>query len=79
MAFHRDRFWHFQIYTSDLPIPSTKSDDLTIMHADGDWQAVEGVFSKDMATIGKYLQDLEAKAQHYKNGVGNLPSQQLGS
>jgi len=26
------------------------------MHADGDWQAVEGVLRKDMATIGKYLQ-----------------------
>jgi len=26
------------------------------MHADWDWQAVEGVLSKDMATIGEYLQ-----------------------
>jgi len=22
------------------------------MHADGDWQAVEGVLTKDMATVG---------------------------
>ena len=26
------------------------------MHADGDWQAVEGVLNKDMATAGAYLQ-----------------------
>jgi len=25
------------------------------MHADGDWQAVEGVLIKDMATMGIYL------------------------
>ena len=25
------------------------------MHADGDWQAVEGALSKDMATLGEYL------------------------
>jgi len=27
------------------------ADDLAIMHADGDWQAVEGALSKDMATL----------------------------
>ena len=26
------------------------------MHADSDWHAVEGVLSKDMATVGEYLQ-----------------------
>ena len=26
------------------------------MHADGDWQTVEEVLSKDRATIGEYLQ-----------------------
>ena len=26
------------------------------MHADGDWQAVEGVLSKHMATLGEFLQ-----------------------
>jgi len=26
-------------------------DNLAIMHADGDWQALEGVISKDMATL----------------------------
>jgi len=50
------------------------------MHADGDRQAVEEVLSKDMAII-EYLPDLEAKAQHYKNGVGSLliPPKQQGS
>ena len=34
------------------------ADDLTIMHTDGNWQAVEGVrvLSKDKATLGEYLQ-----------------------
>jgi len=27
------------------------ADDLAIIHADGDWQAVEGVLSKGMATV----------------------------
>jgi len=45
---------------SDLPITVSRmyayADDLAIMHADGDWQAVEGVLSKDIATvIGKYF------------------------
>ena len=31
------------------------------MHADGDWQAVEGVLSKDMATLGEYLQTWKLK------------------
>jgi len=26
------------------------------LHADGDWQAVDGALSKDMATLGEYLQ-----------------------
>jgi len=26
------------------------------MHADGDWKAVEGVLSKEMATAGEYFQ-----------------------
>ena len=45
----------FNMYISDLPnIVSRKyahADDLTIMLADGDWQAVEGVLSKDMETV----------------------------
>ena len=50
----------FNIYTFDLPITVSRkyayADDLAITHADGDWQAVEGVLSKDMATLGGYLQ-----------------------
>jgi len=26
------------------------------MQVDGDWQAMEGVLTKDMATVGEYLQ-----------------------
>jgi len=50
----------FNIYISDLPTTVSKmyacADDLAIMHADGDWQAVEGVLTKDMATVGEYFQ-----------------------
>ena len=50
----------FNIYISDLPTTVSRkyayADDLAIMHADGDWQTVEGVLSKDMATVGEYLQ-----------------------
>jgi len=31
------------------------ADDLAIMRPDGDWQAVELVLTKDMATLGEYL------------------------
>jgi len=34
---------------------------LEIMHADGDWEAVEGVLGKDMATIGEYFQTWKLK------------------
>jgi len=49
----------FNICISDLQtIISRKyayADDLPIMHADGDWQAVVGVLSKDMATMDNNL------------------------
>jgi len=49
----------FNIYISEMPTTVTRkyayADDLAIMHADGDWQAVEGVLTKDMATAGEYL------------------------
>jgi len=39
----------FNIYISDLPTTISRkyadADDQAIMHADGDWQAVEGVLS----------------------------------
>jgi len=41
----------FNIYISDLPNTISRkyacADDLTIMHTDGDWQAVEGALSQD--------------------------------
>jgi len=51
-------------------------DNLAIMHVDRDRQAVEeGVLSKGNH---KLIQspEMETKAQHYKNGVSNLPPQQ---
>jgi len=50
----------FNINTSDLPATISRkyayADDLAIIHADGDWLAVEGALSKDMATLDEYLQ-----------------------
>jgi len=37
------------------------ADDLAIMHAGGDWQAVEGVLSKDMAIVSEYPQTWKLK------------------
>ena len=31
------------------------------MHADGDWQALEGMLTKDMATVGEHLQTWKLK------------------
>jgi len=56
----------FNTYISDLRTTVSRiyayADDLAIMHADGDWQAVEGVLSNDMATIGEYLQTWKLSA-----------------
>ena len=55
----------FNIYTSDLPATISRkytyADELAIMHADGDWLAVDGALSKDMATLGEYLQNWKLK------------------
>jgi len=55
----------FNIYISDLPTTVFRkyayADDLAIMHAGGDWQAVEGVLSKDMATVGEYVETWKIK------------------
>ena len=55
----------FNIYISDLPTTISRkfayADDLAIMHVDGDWQAVEGALSKDMATLGEHLQTRKLK------------------
>ena len=55
---------HLQ-YISSLPTTFSRkyayAENLAIMHADGDWQAVEGVLTKDMATLGEYLQTWKLK------------------
>ena len=55
----------FNIYIFDLPnIVSRKyayADDLAIVHANGDWQAVEVVLTKNVTTIGEYLQTWKLK------------------
>ena len=55
----------FNIYISDLPTTFSRKyaypDDLAIMHADGDRQAVEGVLTKDMRTVSEYLQTWRLK------------------
>jgi len=55
----------FNTYISDLPTTISRkyayADDLTIMHVDGDWQAVKGALTKDMATLGEYLQTWKLK------------------
>ena len=40
------------------------------MHADGDWQAVEGALRKDMATLGEYLQTWKLKLSTTKTMPG---------
>ena len=55
----------FNIYITDLPTTISRkyayADDLAIMHADGDRQAVEGVLTKDMATVDEHLQTWKLK------------------
>ena len=55
----------FNIYISGLPTTVSRkyayADDLAIMHADGDCQAMEGALNKDMATVSEYLQTWKLK------------------
>jgi len=55
----------FNIYTSDLKTTVSQkyayADNVANMKVDGDWQAMEGVLSKDMATTGEYLQTWKLK------------------
>jgi len=55
----------FNIYISDLPTTVSRdyayTDDLAIMHADGDWLAVEGVLTKRIAIVGEYLHTWKLK------------------
>jgi len=50
----------FNIYISDLPIAVSRkyvyADDLAIIYAIGEWQAVEEVLSKEMATVDELFQ-----------------------
>ena len=70
-ASHRDLSWHpfSSNYISDLPTTVSRkyacADDLAIMHADRDWQAVEGPLGKvkDIAAIGEYLRGSRALKQ----------------
>ena len=47
---------HISVLTKVISRKYAYADDLAIMHTDGDWQAVEGVLSKDMATVSEYSQ-----------------------
>jgi len=55
----------FNIYISDLTTTVSRNyayaDDLSNMNADGDWQVMEGVLSKEMATGDEYLQTRKLK------------------
>ena len=55
----------FNIYISDLPTTISRkyayTDDITIMHADGLWQAVVGGLIKHMATKSEYFQTWKLK------------------
>jgi len=60
----------FNIYISDVPTTISRkyayTDDLAIINGYGDWQAVEGALSKDMATVGEYLQTWKLKLSTMK-------------
>ena len=63
---HSDPFkrWNFRkafLEMNPLRGCHLRTDDREIMHADGDWQTVEGVLSKDMTTVGEYLQTWKLK------------------
>jgi len=48
------------------------------MHADGDWQAVEEVLSKDMATIGEYIQTWKLKITKREPSPNTVPRNNVG-
>jgi len=55
------------------------ANDLAIMHADGDWQAVEGVLSKNKTTMSKYIHTWKLELSTTKTVSGVFQSQQQGS
>ena len=60
----------FNIYTSDFPfITSQKyayADDLALLYASQDWNAVEDTLSQDMTTLSAYLQTWRLKLSNTK-------------
>jgi len=64
---HRDLSWHTSSTSTSIIFqpPSPESMHMLMtwqpLHADGGWQAVEGVLAKDMATVGEYLQTWKLK------------------
>jgi len=74
----------FNIYISDLTNTVyrkyTYTDDLAIMHADGNCQAVEGVMTKDTETVNEYLQTWKLMLGTTKtvSALGSFPPQQQG-
>ena len=60
----------FNIYTYDLPSTTSRkyvyADDLALLHSSGDWKALEGTLSQDMATLSAYLQTWRLKLSHTK-------------
>jgi len=82
MVPHKDpsRNLSFYICTSDLPITISRkyayADNLPTMYADGDWQAVEGVFSKDLATVDEFLQTWKITLSTTLSAVFHLNSKE---
>ena len=60
----------FNIYTYDLPSTTFRkyvyADDLSLLHLSGDWTALEGTLSHDMAILSAYLQTWRLKLSHTK-------------
>ena len=75
----------FNIYISDLPNTVSRKyeyvDDLASVSADGDWQAMEGVLSKNMATLDEYLQSwkLNPKTTKRVSAVVHLNNKEVKS
>jgi len=73
----------FKIYNSESPTmvsrKYTQADDLAIMHADGDYQAVGGVLSRTWQPLVNTSKPGRAQRYKYQNPVGSLASQQQGS
>ena len=60
----------YNIYTYDLPATVSRkyayADDLALLHTAGDWQALEGTLSQDLATLVAYLRTWRLKLSEAK-------------